>query len=121
MAGCKTIKIKEGMPTVKQAEARLLREMDRAKKEGVSAIKIIHGYGSTGAGGRLRIGLREFLARQKKFGKISDFIPGEDFSIFNMPTIYAIDACEDLRRDSDLNRSNNGITIIVLLHTKPLK
>ncbi len=76
--------------------------------------KIIHGYGSTGKGGKIRTEARRYLADQKRRGLIRDFICGEDFSIFDEGTRRAFLVCDDLRRDSDLDRHNNGVTIIIL-------
>lgn len=110
----KTLKIEEGMPTVEQAIRRINIEISAAKKQRITAIKIIHGYGSSGVGGRLRVELRKYFERQKRSGKIKGFIAGEDWSIFNKDAIAFLDKCSELRKDSDLNRSNNGITIILL-------
>ena len=41
-------------------------------------------------------------------------IPGERFSIFDEETRQAFQRCPELRQDSDLERCNNGITIVVL-------
>ena len=41
-------------------------------------------------------------------------IPGERFSIFDEETRRAFLHCPELRRDCDLERSNNGITIVIL-------
>lgn len=110
----KTVNIEAGMPTVDQAVRRLTYEIATAKRERCAALKIIHGYGSSGTGGRLRVGLREYLARQKAMGRIRDYIPGEDFSIFNRSVTTAFTLCGALRRDRDLERSNNGVTVIIL-------
>ena len=108
------LNIKEGMPTVDEARKRLLTELARAKIEGVVALKIIHGYGSSGTGGTLRIALRKSLALRKKEGKIRIFVPGEKWSIFEDDARAVLDLCPELGRDSDLNRLNNGMTIVLL-------
>lgn len=59
----KTINIELEMPTVDEARRRLIEELKRAKAEGYYVIKLIHGYGSTGAGGALRHSLRSSLRR----------------------------------------------------------
>jgi hypothetical protein len=114
MEGYKTVNIEEGMPFVDEAIKRLTYEIETAKRQKYVALKIIHGYGSSGTGGRLRIEIRKYLNSQKKKGAILDFITGEEFSIFNMAAIRVMDRCESLRKDRDLNRSNNGITLIQL-------
>ena len=57
---------------------------------------------------------RNYLSRLKARGEIADFIPGEEFSIFHSGTLAAFRRCDALRRDPDLERHNNGITIILL-------
>lgn len=47
-----TLNIKSDMPTVEEARKRLLTELQRAKAKGAKAMKLIHGYGSSGVGGR---------------------------------------------------------------------
>ena len=65
-------------------------------------------------GGRIRVEARAYLARLKGRREILGFIPGENFSIFDDTTRTAFQRCDDLRRDRDLERHNNGITIILL-------
>ena len=108
------VDIKSGMPTVDDAIRRITYNIKNAGPFGVSAIKFIHGYGSTGKGGGIRIEARKYLERQKTRGMIKEFIIGEDFSIFDEKTRKAFLVCGDLRRDGDLERHNNGITIVIL-------
>jgi hypothetical protein len=51
----KTVNLKEGMPLVHQALMHMDRELAAARAKGCDVIKLIHGYGSTGAGGEIRI------------------------------------------------------------------
>jgi len=115
MAGVKTLNIEAGMPTIEEARQILLAQLKQAKQSGVAAVKIIHGYGSTGKGGALRGALRKSLLRRKKEGLVTRVIFGEKWSIFEDDARYAIDHCPDLRNDRDLNHSNEGITIAVLI------
>ena len=102
------------MPNVDDAIRRITYNIKNAGAFGVSAIKLIHGYGSTGKGGAIRIETRKYLDRQKQRGQISGYIPGEDFSIFDESTRNAFAVCDELRRDCDIERHNNGITIVIL-------
>ena len=108
------INVKFDMPTADQAIHRVTYAIRNGKSLGAAAVKIIHGYGSTGKGGRIRTETRRYLADQKRRGLIRDFITGEDFSIFNAAARDAFLVCDDLRRDRDLDSSNNGVTIVVL-------
>jgi len=111
----KTLNIEAGMPTVEQARQVLLQELRQAKQSGVRAIKIIHGYGSSGKGGALRAGLRKSLLRRKREGLVTRVIFGEKWSVFEEDARYAIECCSELKSDRDLNRSNEGITIVLLV------
>jgi len=108
------VNIKLDMPTATDAVKRVTYNIRNGKALGFTAIKIIHGYGSTGKGGKIRTETRRYLQQQKETRQIKDFIIGEDFSIFNEATRRAFLICDELRRDSDLDRSNNGITIVIL-------
>ena len=77
-------------------------------------MKLIHGYGSSGAGGRLRPAMRRELERMQKLGYVKYYIEGEKLSIFDENTRRAMDYCGELRGDSDLERHNNGITLVIL-------
>jgi len=114
MPGIKTADIKSDMPTADQALRRLAGALITARITGTAAVKIIHGYGSTGAGGRIRAEARRYLEEQRRRGKVRAVLPGEDFSIFDEATLRAFALCPDLRRDSDLERHNNGVTIVIL-------
>ena len=114
MSELREVNLERGMPLVKDAIHRLTFELHHSRALGVRVLKIIHGYGSSGTGGRIRVEARSYLARLKTRGEIRDFIPGEEFSIFNSATLDAFRRCDALRRDRDLERHNNGVTFIVL-------
>ena len=108
------VNLKDDMPTVDVAIKRITYNIKNAAPFGVSVIKIIHGYGSSGKGGAIRVEARKYLDRLKARGEIKDYVKGEDFSIFDEATRKAFLACDELRRDSDIERHNNGITIVIL-------
>ena len=113
-SGCREVNLEEGMPTVERAVKRLTFEIHNSRGMGYAVLKIIHGYGSSGTGGRIRTESRKYLSRLREQGKIQDFIRGEDFSIFQEPTRRAFLRCGELRQDHDLDRYNNGVTFILL-------
>jgi hypothetical protein len=92
----------------------MLAELRQARRAGVRVLKVIHGYGSSGRGGTLRLGLRRSFALRKKEGLLKSFILGEDFSIFNEPTLALLEAVPELRGDPDLNATNEGMTLLWL-------
>lgn len=104
--------IKSDHPTVAMAEVRLrgILQGCRGKEK---AVKIIHGYGSTGAGGAIREAVRRILAERKDSGSIRAYIPGE-------ATALLMGFDEDILRyrgllaeDPDFRRGNDGITYVV--------
>ena len=114
MSKLREVNLELGMPRVNEAMKQLTFQIRHSRSLGCTALKIIHGYGSSGTGGRIRVEARSQLARMKDRGEIVDFIAGEAFSIFNSATLTAFRQCDDLRRDQDLERHNNGITVVML-------
>jgi hypothetical protein len=110
----KIINIEAGMPIVEVGQKRLYLEIVTAKRQGIIALKVIHGYGSSGVGGRLKKGVLEYLAAKKKEGLVKAFVPDEDWSIFNQDSRDIMEQCDDLRKDNDLGNSNLGITIVLI-------
>lgn len=110
----KTYNVEAGFPTLEEARKLVIEEIRRAKREGVRVLKIIHGYGSSGKGGKLNFGLRKSFGLRKKEGVIRDFIAGEDFSIFNPTVLTLLEAVPELRGDPDLNATNEGVTLLWL-------
>jgi hypothetical protein len=114
MSTLRTFNVEADLPTLDEARRAVIDEIRRSRREGVSVLKVIHGYGSSGKGGRLCVGLRRSFALRKKEGGIRDFIPGEDFSIFNPTVLNLLDAAPELRGDPDLDATNEGVTLLWL-------
>lgn len=110
----KEVDIKSDLPDAAQALARMDAALRTGRQFGAGAVKIIHGYGSTGRGGKIRTAVRAQLQRLEADGRIRGCVFGERFSIFDEPTRRAFTACPALRSDSDLERGNPGITIVLL-------
>ena len=89
MGTMRTYNVEAGFPVLDEARRLVIEEIKKAKREGVKVLKVIHGYGSSGKGGALCVGLRKSFRLRKKGNVIKDFIAGEDFSIFN-PTVLAL-------------------------------
>ena len=110
----KTLDLKKYSPTVEIALADVEIAIEQAKREGVSVIKVLHGYGSHGKGGVILIELRKLLKQLKKQGKIFDFFGGEEWEMFNQKTLFALTRDKSIAGDEDLNKSNPGITLILM-------
>lgn len=114
MSTIRTYNVEADLPTLDEARRQVIAEIRVAKKEKARVLKIIHGYGSSGKGGALNVGLRKSLALRKKEGVIKDYIAGESYSIFNKTVLDLLEAVPELRGDPDLGAANEGVSIIWL-------
>src|SRR5216684_7487446 len=101
MNAIRAFNVKAGLPTLDEARRLVIEEIRNAKRSGARVLKVIHGYGSSGKGGTLCVGLRKSFGLRKKEGVIKDFIRGEDFTIFNETVLNILDAVPGLRGDPD--------------------
>ncbi|HRX84314.1 MAG TPA: Smr/MutS family protein [Phycisphaerae bacterium] len=113
MPGLKTVNLKGDMPSLAEARQRLSQALAAGRSERCVAVKLIHGYGSSGTGGVLREGIRASLRKRRKKGEISGYIFGENWSVFDEATRLLLERAPELRRDTDLDRGNEGISIAV--------
>jgi hypothetical protein len=102
------------MPQVHEALARLDRELAVARQRGEALLKLIHGYGSTGAGGDIRIAVQKRLRGLADNGQIRRCIFGENWSKSDDQAWRLLQSYPELKNDSDLGRHNQGITIVLL-------
>lgn len=110
----KTVILKDGMPSVEQARARLNSEIQNARQSGVKVLKVVHGYGSTGVGGDLRFALQATLRQMVTRREIRDCIFGENWRKSDERAWEALQKMPELKNEPDLGRGNRGVTIILL-------
>ena len=102
------------MPSVTEAQIRLTRELQLARRCGAAILKLIHGYGSTGVGGDLRIALQASLCQMADRGEIRNCIYGENWRKSDDRAWALVKRFPALKDDSDFGKQNRGITIVVL-------
>ncbi len=102
------------MPMVRDALQRLDRQLAVARQEKTTLLKLVHGYGSTGAGGDIRIAVQKRLVELAQGGQIRGCIFGENWSKSDEQTWRLLQTQPALKTDSDLGRGNRGITIVLL-------
>ena len=110
----KLVNLERGMPTVPLALSLLRDALNTARNERFAAVKIIHGYGSSGRGGELRIAIQSTLAQLAQKNEIRAFIAGEDWRISNEHAWALLQSHPQLKKDADLGRGNRGISIVLL-------
>lgn len=109
----KIINLKKDSPTVELALSILEIEVEVARREGIVALKIIHGYGSHGVGGEIKRALPFWLSRAKKRNFIRDFVKGEQWTASEKADKFKR-LCPELLGDPELYFANAGVTIILL-------
>ncbi len=102
------------MPTVAEALQHLNRELAHAQQTGCKVLKLIHGYGSSGAGGDIRIAVQRRLTEMTGGGEIRVCIFGEHWAKSDEQAWALMNARPELKKDHDLGKRNLGITIVVL-------
>jgi hypothetical protein len=113
-ATIKAVNLKSDMPLAREALQRLDHELAVARQEKVAVLKVIHGYGSTGAGGDIRLAVQKRLLELIHDGQIRACIFGENWSKSDEQTWRLLQGQPTLKSDSDLGRGNRGITIVLL-------
>lgn len=98
----------------REARIRMENFIETNRRLNIRAVKIIHGYGSTGVGGTNRIRLRNELVKMKEQGRIRDFIPGEKFNSKGKLNKQYLNDFRQLKNDSTFEKRNEGITIVIL-------
>jgi hypothetical protein len=93
---------------------RMERELRLAASDGVKLVKVVHGYGSTGAGGEIRIAVQKELVKLCRQGELKAVIFGEDWRISNETTWALLRQMPELKSDANLGRENKGITVVVM-------
>ena len=107
------VNLELGRPSADEALRRLEHELAAKRHLRAKAMKIIHGYGSSGQGGAIKAACLKLCADRKKSGVIRHYVRGEDFNPFTADGRKAIELCPQLKNDVDYGRQNDGITVIL--------
>lgn len=110
----RVLNLEHGHPSVEEARRRLAGELAEMQKTGTRLLKIIHGWGSSGTGGKIGPAIRRSLRLRVKEGKAVIVVPGERFSSDTIEGRELAARFPSVRNDPDWNRANPGITIVEL-------
>lgn len=109
-----TIDIKSDQQSVAEALAQFENAVETYKIGGYKVLKVIHGYGSHGIGGAIRV---EFLKKCKDLKNrkiIYDYTCCDKWIDKNPVKKIAINYCADLLADAELRYLNSGCSIVIL-------
>ena len=110
----RTINLEHGRPTADAALHRLELELDRARAAGVKAVRVIHGYGSSGKGGVLRVEVRAQIERLVRVGRLRDWAPGDDYTSRSEARRRLQERCPELREQERQDLGNPGIALVLI-------
>lgn len=110
----RTVNIEANRPSVDEALERLESELARARQSSVRIIRLIHGWGSSGTGGKLREACRTYLQSKLGARQIKGVVPGDDYSRATVGGRRLMEKCPSLRASERSDAQNPGITFIEL-------
>lgn len=108
----KEVSLEELASSLSDALELVKAEIKNGKSNGVGCIMFIHGYGSSGKGGTIRIKAREWLNAQLKKSVVKSVILGEDFNIFNPSALTLKKKYKQL--EQLIFAANHGVTVVEL-------
>lgn len=109
-----TVNLEHGLPTAKAALMHLEADISGAKLRGVKVLRVIHGYGSSGKGGKIRNAVRNALPDMKSAGVITGFLHGDDYDEFSVAGRELRDKYPELDKSYKDDRGNPGVTLITI-------
>lgn len=110
----KEVNIKQDMPPADVAVANMEIEIETLSGTEYGAIKVIHGYGSHGTGGEIRLLARARLKELKRTGKILDYVEGEKWGKTAIEKFNIVKDYPEFILESDMQAFNSGITVVFL-------
>ncbi len=106
------VDLEKGMPAVVEAVARMKSELISLKKEGVKLVRLIHGWGSSGRGGKIKTAIKKHLGILKRKKMISSFTYGDEYSENTIRGRDLMSKYPELKHSLKSDTNNPGITIV---------
>lgn len=110
------INIKQDGPYVEEALERLTDLLRKSNEVGIKAIVLIHGYGSSGEGGRIKWAIHDALENNRYSDRVDEYHFGENVA-YGTVAYHAL-----LKRRPGLKRylkrfkeGNAGMTVLLLV------
>ncbi|MDX9833980.1 MAG: hypothetical protein RBT36_02045 [Desulfobulbus sp.] len=108
------VNLEKGMPPVALAMDRLGIELALAAAQGTRVLTLIHGYGSSGEGGAIKLAVLRRLEFLRHTGRVREVVPGEAFEGRSGRGRQLLRRFPFLVSHRDLSRANPGITLVIL-------
>ena len=105
------VNIEKGFPNVEAALQKLKAFLTTSKRQGVKAVIVVHGYGSTGDGGAIKTAVLKCLRDKSMCGIVRDFSCGDEW-INRKKEI--LNLCKSLESHERKISGNVGVTAVLL-------
>ena len=100
-----------GNPTVTTATSKMKNALTTYKQQGYKAIILIHGYGSTGVGGSIKVAITKCLGENSMCGIVRAYVGGEHW--FNRRR-EILGICKGLENYERRISGNEGVSVVIL-------
>ena len=109
------LNIKQDGPYVEEALDRLTDYLRKSLEVGIKAIVLIHGYGSSGEGGRIKWAIHEALENNRYSDRVDEYYFGEDVPFASEAYQRLLKRRPGLRRYlKRFKEGNAGMTVLLL-------
>lgn len=108
------VNLEIGRPVAEVALNNMTSAIEDGKRNSVTLITFIHGYGSSGKGGVIKKECRNSLDYLRSKSTIRDYILGEEYTKSSQKVKLLIKRYPELLKDPNLGKGNRGITLVVL-------
>ncbi len=105
------VNLERGHPTVEEALRELVSRLMTCKGQGTKAVILIHGYGSSGVGGKIGSAVRRKLREESLAGIIRASCGGENWTDRKRELLSI---CPALSEQESRIAGNKGVTVVVL-------
>jgi hypothetical protein len=109
------LNIKQDGPYVEEALERLTDYLCKSLDLGIRAIVLIHGYGASGEGGRIKWAIHDALNSNRYSDRVDEYYFGEDVAYGSESYIALLKRRPGLKRYlKRFKEGNAGITVLLL-------
>ena len=107
----KEINLEHGYPTADIAVRNMINQLGTCKRQGVRAVVLIHGYGSSGTGGKIKKAVSEKLREPSMSGIVRMICSGEQWPDCKRSVL---NSCPRLKDYESRISGNYGVTVVLL-------
>ncbi len=109
---CDLINLEENLPSADEALNMLKKHIKISRSKKTKSLVIVHGYGSSGVGGKIKIKVCSWLQAQERNHKIRAVVFGEDYNMMNEQARLINAKYKELHEY--YGKFNHGISIVIL-------